>query len=118
MFEVIREWPRYVKVPFPIAKVRIEQKLFHYKIKATMSVCFSFSVFALRLQCFPVSAVVKVGLLLRIVCEWFQAIATPREILLNKVPFPLPNPDIFNLDQILAQTTDTVVSENGNTNKI
>ncbi|GMN50420.1 hypothetical protein TIFTF001_019583 [Ficus carica] len=60
MFEVIREWPRYVKVPFPIAK----------------------------------------------------AIATPREILLNKVPFPLPNPDIFNLDQILAQTTDTVVSEN------
>lgn len=37
----------------------------------------------------------------------------PREILLKKVPFPLPNPEIFNLDQILAATTDTVVSENG-----
>ncbi|KAI4350308.1 hypothetical protein L6164_004776 [Bauhinia variegata] len=60
MYETIREWPRYVKVPFPIAK----------------------------------------------------AMATPREMLLNKVPFPLPNPDIFNLDQIHALTTDTVVSEN------
>lgn len=59
MYDVIREWPRYVKVPFPIAK----------------------------------------------------AIAAPREILLNKVPFPLPNPEIFNLDQILAQTSDTIVSE-------
>jgi len=36
----------------------------------------------------------------------------PREILLKKVPFPLPNPEIFNLDQILAATTDTVVSKN------
>lgn len=69
MFEVIREWPRYVKVPFPIAKVRIEQKFFYYKIKATMSVRFSFSVFALCVLCFPVSAVVKVGLLVRMVCE-------------------------------------------------
>jgi NADH dehydrogenase (ubiquinone) 1 alpha subcomplex subunit 9 len=60
MFDTIREWPRYVKVPFPIAK----------------------------------------------------AIATPREMLLNKVPFPLPNPDIFNLDQINALTTDTLVSGN------
>ncbi|KAH7517453.1 hypothetical protein FEM48_Zijuj09G0066500 [Ziziphus jujuba var. spinosa] len=60
MYDVIREWPRYVKVPFPIAK----------------------------------------------------AIALPREILLNKVPFPLPNPDIFNLDQILALSNDIVVSEN------
>ncbi|ESW16402.1 hypothetical protein PHAVU_007G153700 [Phaseolus vulgaris] len=60
MYETIREWPRYVKVPFPIAK----------------------------------------------------ALATPREILLNKVPFPLPNPDIFNLDKIQALTTDTIVSEN------
>ncbi|CAJ1968251.1 unnamed protein product [Sphenostylis stenocarpa] len=60
MFETIREWPRYVKVPFPIAK----------------------------------------------------ALASPREILLNKVPFPLPNPDIFNLDKIQALTTDTIVSEN------
>lgn len=33
---------------------------------------------------------------------------------LKKVPFPLPNPNIFNLDQILASTTDNVVSENGN----
>ncbi|KAG6724510.1 hypothetical protein I3842_03G261200 [Carya illinoinensis] len=60
MYDMIREWPRYVKVPFPLAK----------------------------------------------------ALAMPREILLNKVPFPLPNPEIFNLDQILALTADTVVSEN------
>lgn len=60
MFDMIREWPRYVKVPFPVAK----------------------------------------------------AIAMPREMLLRKVPFPLPTPEIFNLDQILASTTDTVVSEN------
>ncbi|XP_014514730.1 NADH dehydrogenase [ubiquinone] 1 alpha subcomplex subunit 9, mitochondrial isoform X1 [Vigna radiata var. radiata] len=60
MYETIREWPRYVKVPFPIAK----------------------------------------------------ALATPREILLNKVPFPLPTPEILNLDKIQALTTDTIVSEN------
>ncbi|XP_061352674.1 NADH dehydrogenase [ubiquinone] 1 alpha subcomplex subunit 9, mitochondrial [Gastrolobium bilobum] len=60
MYDLIREWPRYVKVPFPIAK----------------------------------------------------AIATPREILLNKVPFPLPTPNMFNLSEIQALTTDTVVSEN------
>ncbi|KAJ8749135.1 hypothetical protein K2173_013742 [Erythroxylum novogranatense] len=59
MFDTIREWPRYVKVPFPIAK----------------------------------------------------AIAMPREVLLKKVPFPLPTPNIFNLDEINALTTDTVVSE-------
>ncbi|XVF21497.1 hypothetical protein REPUB_Repub12eG0095200 [Reevesia pubescens] len=41
-----------------------------------------------------------------------KAIAMPREVLLKKVPFPLPSPDIFNLDQILAFATDTVVSEN------
>lgn len=60
MYDTIREWPRYVKMPFPIAK----------------------------------------------------ALATPREIFLNKVPFPLPTPEIFNLDKIQALTTDTVVSEN------
>ncbi|KAG4120375.1 hypothetical protein ERO13_D11G140000v2 [Gossypium hirsutum] len=60
MYETIREWPRYVNVPLPIAK----------------------------------------------------AIAMPREVLLKKVPFPLPNPDIFNLDHINAFATDTVVSEN------
>ncbi|KAK9944971.1 hypothetical protein M0R45_010505 [Rubus argutus] len=60
MFDMIREWPHYVKIPLPIAK----------------------------------------------------AFAMPREILLKKVPFPLPNPDIFNLDQILAQAPDTLVSEN------
>ncbi|GMY06200.1 NADH dehydrogenase [ubiquinone] 1 alpha subcomplex subunit 9, mitochondrial-like [Fagus crenata] len=60
MYDVIREWPRYVKVPFPVAK----------------------------------------------------ALGLPREILLNKVPFPLPIPDMFNLDQIHALTRDTVVSEN------
>lgn len=37
----------------------------------------------------------------------------PRELLLKKVPFPLPTPTIFNLDQIEALSTDTVVSENG-----
>ncbi|OIV90543.1 hypothetical protein TanjilG_32420 [Lupinus angustifolius] len=58
MFDTIREWPRYVKVPFPIAK----------------------------------------------------AIAAPREILLNKVPFPVPTPNMFNLDEIHSLTTDTVVS--------
>ncbi|KAL2470585.1 NADH dehydrogenase [ubiquinone] 1 alpha subcomplex subunit 9 [Abeliophyllum distichum] len=60
MYDVIREWPRYVKIPFPIAK----------------------------------------------------AIAMPREILLKKVPFPLPTPTIFNLDLIEALSTDTLVSEN------
>ncbi|KAJ6826823.1 NADH dehydrogenase [ubiquinone] 1 alpha subcomplex subunit 9, mitochondrial [Iris pallida] len=59
MYETIREWPRYVKIPFPIAKI----------------------------------------------------MASPRELLLKKVPFPLPNPEIFNLDQINALTVDTVVSE-------
>ncbi|XP_059660187.1 NADH dehydrogenase [ubiquinone] 1 alpha subcomplex subunit 9, mitochondrial [Cornus florida] len=58
MYDMIREWPHYVKVPFPIAK----------------------------------------------------AISTPREILLNKVPFPLPTPSMFNLDMINALATDTVVS--------
>lgn len=37
----------------------------------------------------------------------------PREIFLNKVPFPLPTPTIFNLDQINALTQDTVVSPDG-----
>ncbi|KAJ9543437.1 hypothetical protein OSB04_023144 [Centaurea solstitialis] len=60
MYEVIREWPHYVNVPFPIAK----------------------------------------------------AISSPREIFLNKVPFPLPTPSIFNLDVINALSSDTVVSEN------
>ncbi|XP_057473874.1 NADH dehydrogenase [ubiquinone] 1 alpha subcomplex subunit 9, mitochondrial-like [Actinidia eriantha] len=58
MYDTIREWPRYVNVPFPIAK----------------------------------------------------AIATPREIFLKKVPFPLPTPSMFNLDLINALTQDTVVS--------
>lgn len=60
MYDMIREWPRYVKIPFPIAK----------------------------------------------------AIAAPREVLLKKVPFPLPSPAIFNLDTIHSLTTDTLVSEN------
>ncbi|KAL1550103.1 NADH dehydrogenase [ubiquinone] 1 alpha subcomplex subunit 9, mitochondrial-like [Salvia divinorum] len=59
MYDTIREWPRYVKVPFPVAKV----------------------------------------------------LATPRELLLNKVPFPMPVPTIFNLDLIEALSTDTVVSD-------
>ncbi|MCI16356.1 NADH dehydrogenase (ubiquinone) iron-sulfur protein, partial [Trifolium medium] len=40
------------------------------------------------------------------------ALATPRELFLNKVPFPLPKPEMFNLDQIHAFAKDTVVSEN------
>ncbi|KAL9239074.1 hypothetical protein vseg_013426 [Gypsophila vaccaria] len=60
MFDMIREYPHYVKIPVPIAKV----------------------------------------------------MSSPREILLNKVPFPLPSPSIFNLDQIKALSVDTVVSEN------
>ncbi|RWR96089.1 NADH dehydrogenase ubiquinone 1 alpha subcomplex subunit 9, mitochondrial [Cinnamomum micranthum f. kanehirae] len=65
MYETIREWPRYVKVPFPIAR----------------------------------------------------AIASPRELLLRKVPFPLPTPDMFNLDHINSLTVDTVVSEDALTFK-
>ncbi|KAH9602799.1 hypothetical protein KSS87_009286 [Heliosperma pusillum] len=60
MFEMIREYPHYVKIPVPIAK----------------------------------------------------AMSSPREILLNKVPFPMPNPTIFNLDQIKALSGNTLVSEN------
>ncbi|KAG5386911.1 hypothetical protein IGI04_038381 [Brassica rapa subsp. trilocularis] len=59
MFDMIREWSRYVKLPFPIAK----------------------------------------------------AMAGPRDFMVNKVPFPLPSPQIFNLDQINALTTDTLVSD-------
>ncbi|CAA0823920.1 ABC transporter C family member 5, partial [Striga hermonthica] len=59
MYDTIREWPRYVKIPLPIAK----------------------------------------------------AIATPRELFLKKVPFPMPTPTIFNLDQIEALSVDTLVSE-------
>ncbi|KAK6164342.1 hypothetical protein DH2020_001206 [Rehmannia glutinosa] len=55
MYDTIREWPRYVKIPFPIAKAKL---------------------------------------------------------LLKKVPFPMPVPTIFNLDQIEALSTDTLVSEN------
>ncbi|PKA55678.1 NADH dehydrogenase [ubiquinone] 1 alpha subcomplex subunit 9, mitochondrial [Apostasia shenzhenica] len=61
MYDVIREWPRYVKVPFPVAR----------------------------------------------------AIASPREFLLNKVPFPLPTPNIFNLDQINALTAEDFGSLRG-----
>ncbi|CAM8927540.1 unnamed protein product [Rhodiola kirilowii] len=61
MFETIREWPHYVKVPFPIAR----------------------------------------------------AIATPRELLINKLPFPLPTPEMINLDEINSLAQDTIVSENG-----
>uniref|UniRef100_A0A0E0CT30 NAD-dependent epimerase/dehydratase domain-containing protein n=1 Tax=Oryza meridionalis TaxID=40149 RepID=A0A0E0CT30_9ORYZ len=60
MYETIREWPRYIDVPLPIAR----------------------------------------------------AIASPREMLLNKVPFPLPTPSIFNKDQINAFSVDTLVSDN------
>lgn len=46
---------------------------------------------------------------------WFQAMATPREVLLKKVPVPMPTPSIFNLDLIEAFSVDTVVSKNGMT---
>lgn len=60
MFDVIREYSRYVKIPFSIAK----------------------------------------------------AMATPREVLLKKVPVPMPTPSIFNLDLIQAFSVDNVVSKN------
>jgi hypothetical protein len=44
---------------------------------------------------------------------FMQAMASPREMLLNKVPFPLPTPSIFNLDQIEAYSVDNLVSEDG-----
>lgn len=50
--------------------------------------------------------------------ECFQLLATPREVLLNKVPFPLPTPNIFNLDEINALTVDTLVSETGRYNTL
>lgn len=60
--------------------------------------------------------------LLGILCNsfhtWFQAMATPRELILKKVPFPMPTPTIFNLDQIEAFSTDTLVSENGAHHKL
>lgn len=37
----------------------------------------------------------------------------PREILLKKVPFPMPTPSLFNLDVIEALTSDTLVSNDG-----
>ncbi|PWA36538.1 NAD(P)-binding domain-containing protein [Artemisia annua] len=40
-----------------------------------------------------------------------KAISSPREIFLNKVPFPLPSPSIFNLDMITAYSSDKLVSE-------
>ncbi|PIA40062.1 hypothetical protein AQUCO_02500052v1 [Aquilegia coerulea] len=59
MYETIREHPRYVKIPVPLAKVML----------------------------------------------------SPRDILLTKVPFPLPAPSLFNLDQIKAYTVNTLVSD-------
>lgn len=67
----------------------------------------------LSLSCIEDACYLYVALNYCMGCEWFQALATPRELLLKKVPFPLPNPEIFNLDQILALTQDTVVSQNG-----
>ncbi|CDP03802.1 unnamed protein product [Coffea canephora] len=75
MFDVIREWPRYVKIPFPVAKA---------------------SYIPLSFCCYS--------------CL-LSAIAMPREVLLKKVPFPMPTPSIFNLDAIEALTTDTLVSK-------
>ncbi|CAM8933575.1 unnamed protein product [Rhodiola kirilowii] len=42
----------------------------------------------------------------------FEAIATPRELLINKLPFPLPTPEMINLDEINSLAQDTIVSEN------
>ena len=39
--------------------------------------------------------------------------AGPRDFMVNKVSFPLPSPQIFNLDQINTLTTDTLVSDKG-----
>jgi len=58
MFEMIREEPRFIKVPIPIARL----------------------------------------------------ISSPREFLLNKVPFPLPIPEVFNQDYVDSLLVDNVVS--------
>ncbi|WZZ69716.1 hypothetical protein YC2023_081086 [Brassica napus] len=73
MFDMIREWPRYVKLPFPIAK--------------------------------------KAYLKLIRTIDALIAMAGTRDFMVNKVPFPLPSPQIFNLDQINTLTTDTLVSD-------
>lgn len=39
-----------------------------------------------------------------------KAVSMPREVLLRKVPFPLPIPSMFNLDAMDVFATDTVVS--------
>lgn len=44
---------------------------------------------------------------------FMQDIASPREFLLNTVPFPLPSPTIFYLDHNNALTMDALVSKNG-----
>lgn len=59
MFETIREEPRFIKIPIPIARL----------------------------------------------------ISSPREFLLNKVPFPLPTPEIFNQDYVDSLLADNVVSQ-------
>ncbi|KAL9248693.1 NADH dehydrogenase [ubiquinone] 1 alpha subcomplex subunit 9, mitochondrial-like protein [Drosera capensis] len=46
------------------------------------------------------------------VTSCIQILASPREIFLKKVPFPLPTPNIFNLDEIHVLSQDTLVSEN------
>lgn len=60
MYKTIREEPRYIKIPIPIARL----------------------------------------------------LASPREFLLKKVPFPLPTPVIFNQDYVDSLTVDNVVSQN------
>ncbi|KAL6011051.1 hypothetical protein ACLOJK_001495 [Asimina triloba] len=89
MYDTIREWPRYVKVPFPIAQAAPFR---------CFTVCF--------VKCLEASVIA-----IDRYKNTLQAIAAPRDFLLNKVPFPLPTPDIFNLDQINALTVDTVVSK-------
>ncbi|KAK4366150.1 hypothetical protein RND71_014030 [Anisodus tanguticus] len=52
--------------------------------------------------------------------EWpryVNAISSPREFLLNKVPAPMPVPTIFNLDAIQALATDNIVSKDALTFK-
>uniref|UniRef100_A0A0D6R3D7 NAD-dependent epimerase/dehydratase domain-containing protein n=1 Tax=Araucaria cunninghamii TaxID=56994 RepID=A0A0D6R3D7_ARACU len=59
MFETIREEPRYIKIPIPIARL----------------------------------------------------LSAPREFLLQKVPFPIPTPVIFNPDYVDSLLVDNVVSQ-------
>lgn len=92
--------------------------LFSVLITCLFSLCWLAKTFVLFIYFFWCLIVfpVNLELSLYLIASWlkcFQAVAMPREILLKKVPFPLPRPGLFNLDEINAYTSDTIVSDNG-----